>query len=390
MFRISKASPHGREWFIPELDRRVKFDRGRHHNRPAAVQRTPATPAPPSNSRPPRRGRTTFTFGGHSMPVTRSLVWVTPVVALCAALFLAPPISRAAAPDPTPSNSAQPAGGSDVEVKCVDDSTLKIKLLDEKLELVTKYGFLQVSVADIRRIDFAHRCPPDVAEKIALAISKLGHPDFPTRERATAELKGYRERAYPFLLKALKAEDPEVSRRADEVVKAIQARTPAAQLEPREFDVVYTDDSKITGKLTAQSLRVYTNMFGEQQLKLADVRSLRSGAGAATEEAQNAPPAPANMMAYQQQFGKEMTYSLTGYVPGQGQQASVWGTDLYTLDTSLAAAAVHAGLAKPGEVVTVRVRIVQSPPQFIASFRNGVNSTAYGNYPAGAFEFVRK
>jgi hypothetical protein len=323
------------------------------------------------------------------MPVTRSLVWVAPVT-LSAVLFFAPPVSTAAAPDPIPTDPARTAGGSEVEVKCVDDSTLKIKLLDEKLELVTKYGFLQVTVADVRRIDFAHRCPADVAEKIALAISKLGHPDFPTRERATAELKGYRERAYPFLLKALKADDPEISRRADEVVKSIQARVPPALLETRDFDVIYTDDSKITGKLTAQTLRVGTSMFGDQQLKLADIRSLRSGTGIAAEELLNAAPAPANLMAYQQQFGKEMTYSLTGYAPANGQQASVWGTDLYTLDSSLAAAAVHAGLAKPGEVVTVRIRILQSPPQFIASFRNGVNSTAYGNYPAGAFEFVRK
>lgn len=323
------------------------------------------------------------------MPVTRLLVWVAPI-AMAIALFAAPIVPTTAAPEPPPSDPGRTVAGTEVEVKCVDDSTLKLKLLDEKLELVTKYGFLQVTVADIRRIDFAHRCPPDVAEKIVLTISKLGHPDFPTRERATAELKGYRERAYPFLLKALKAEDPEVSRRADEAAKAIQARVPAAQLEPREFDVVITEDSKITGKLTAQTLRVGTSMFGEQQLKLADIRSLRSAAGVAAEEVQNAPPAPANLMSFQQQFGKELAYHLTGWAPGQGQQGSVWGTDVYTLDSNLAAAAVHAGIAKPGETVTVRVRIVQSPPQFVASFRNGVNSSAYGNYPAGGYEFVRK
>jgi hypothetical protein len=322
------------------------------------------------------------------MPVTRSLIWVVPAALL--AVTVVPYWFTVAAPSPSPADPVRSPAGLDVEVKCIDESTLKLKLLDEKLELVTKYGFLQINVADIRRIDFAHRCPPDVAEKIVLAISKLGHPDFPTRERATNELKGFRERAYPFLLKATKTEDPEVNRRADEAAKAIQARVPAAQLEPREFDVVYTDDSKITGKLTAQTLRVGTTMFGEQQLRLADIRTLRSGTTIVAEEMQNAPPAPANLMTFQQQFGKEFLYSLTGYTPGQGQQASVWGTDVYTLDSNLAAAAVHAGIAKPGEVVTVRVRIVRSPPQFIASFRNGVNSTAYGNYPAGAFEFVPK
>jgi hypothetical protein len=322
------------------------------------------------------------------MPVTRSLVWVVPVALLV--VTVAPYWFTVAAPAPSSADPTRSPAGLDVEVKCIDESTLKLKLLDEKLELITKYGFLQIAVADIRRIEFAQRCPPDVAEKIALAISKLGHPDFPTRERATDELKGFRERAYPFLLKAIKADDPEVSRRADEAVKAIQARVPASQLEPREFDVVYTDDSKITGKLTAQTLRVATAMFGDQQLKLADIRTLRSGTAIVAEEIQNAPPAPANLMAFQQQFGKELTYSLTGFTPGQGQQGSVWGTDVYTLDSNLAAAAVHAGIAKPGEVVVVRVRVVRSPPQFTASFRNGINSTAYGNYPAGAYEFVHK
>ena len=95
-------------------------------------------------------------------------------------------------------------------------------------------------------------------------------------------------------------------------------------------------------------------------------------------------------MAFQQQYGKEMTFTVVGFTATGGQQASIWGTDVYTLDSHFAAAAVHAGVAKPGESVAVRVRIIQSPPQFVSSFRNGLNSTAYGVYNAGAFEFVRK
>jgi hypothetical protein len=323
------------------------------------------------------------------MPIIRVFAWAAPI-ALTAAALLTSVHGTAAAPDPTPSEAARPAPGVEVEVKCIDDSTLKIKLLDDKLELVTKYGFLQIAVADIRRIEFGHRCPPDVIEKIAQSISKLGHPDFQTRERATADLKAYRERAYPYLLKAIKHDDPEISRRADEAMKFIHSRVPAAQLELKEGDVIYTEDSKITGKLTAQTLRVNTLQFGDQQLKLADIRSLRSATGIATDDFQTAIVAPANLMTYQQQFGKELVFSVTGFVTGNGQQVSLWGTDVYSLDSSLAAAVVHAGFGKPGETVTVRVRIVQSPQQFVASFRNGISSTTYGNYPAGAFEFTRK
>ncbi|MCI0700988.1 MAG: hypothetical protein L0241_07890 [Planctomycetia bacterium] len=325
------------------------------------------------------------------MPITRKLVRLSPIT-LSVALLLAP-ISHAvpgAGPQPPQPPESTKRTGVDVEVKFIDDSTMKLKVLDEKLELVTKYGILHVAVSDIRRIDFAARVPADVAEKVVVAISKLGHSDFKIREAATAELKEYRERAYPFVVKALKFDDPEVVRRADEIVKYIQSKVPAAHLQASEFDVVQTDDSKITGRLTAEVLRVSTFQFGDQQLKLADIRMLRTNAGVAAEAIAAAPQAPGNLSAYQQQFGKELAFTVTAFTPAPGVNASVWGTDIYTLDSNLSAAVVHAGLAKPGETITIRVRVVQSPPQFVSSFRNGVSSTAYGHYPAGGYEFVRK
>ena len=72
-------------------------------------------------------------------------------------------------------------------------------------------------------------------------------------------------------------------RRADEVVRFVQAKVPAAALDARDADVVYTDDSKFTGKLAAPTLRVLTGAFGEQQLKLADVRGLKVGGGPADD-----------------------------------------------------------------------------------------------------------
>jgi hypothetical protein len=327
------------------------------------------------------------------MPVvTFRLLWVAPVT-LSAALVLVGPIPNAhAGPQPPQSQSeiAKQKPSVDVEVKFVDDSVMKLKLLDDKLEFSTKHGVLHVAVGDIRRIDFASRVSPAVAEKVALAVSRLNHSDFRTREAATAELKGLRERAYPFALKALKSDDPEVSRRADEVVKYLQSHVPAAQLEARESDVVQTDDSKITGRLTAEVLRVNTFQFGEQQLKLADVRSLRSASGPTAEEQANVAQGPGNLSAYQQQWGKELTFAVTGFTPTPGANPNIWGTDVYTLDSNLAAAVVHAGLARPGESAVVTVRVMQPPPQFVSSFRNNVNSTAYGAYPAGAYEFVRR
>ena len=271
------------------------------------------------------------------MPVARLLIWTVPVaaVAVLTAITFAP--ARVVASGGPKDPPKPTASATDVEVKYIDDSTMKLKILDDRLELWTKHGTIHVAVADVRKIDFGSRTPPEVAEKVALAISNLGHPDYAARERASAELRGYRERAYPALLKATKHADPEVGRRADEGVKYLYGKVPAGLLEPREFDIVQTEDSKITGKLVTQTLRVSTFQFGDQQLKLADVRSLKSLTGNVFDEGTPAAVAPANLMAYQNQIGKDLTFSVTGQPP-TGQGSSVWGTDQYTLDSNLAPA----------------------------------------------------
>jgi hypothetical protein len=272
--------------------------------------------------------------------------------------------------------------GVEVEVLCVDNSTIRLRVLDEHIELITRFGPLRIPVSQINRIELATRLPPELEVKIAAAVRNLGHTDFKTRDRAVTELKEFKERAYPALALATKSTDAEVARRAEELVIALQSRFPSSQLQPRESDVVHTDDCRITGKLSAPSVRVLTSQFGEQTLKLADAREIRTGAAA--------PPGPAaavasgNMMAYQNQIGAEVQLQVTGALGG-----TVWGTDVYTLDSSVAAAAVHAGVVQPGQTVTVKVRILPSPPQYVGATRNGVVSTPYNLFPHGAFMFVR-
>jgi len=319
------------------------------------------------------------------MPLARSTTRVIPF-AVCALALVVPLVGRSA-PAAQPPAAKPPA--VDVEVRCVDDSTMKLKVLDERLELQTRYGTLQIPVADVRRIEFATRTPPEVAERVTVLITHLNHPDYDSRERANAELRGYRERAYFPLVKAIKHADAEISRRAEETVRDLQNKLPGGTLEPREDDVIHTADSRIAGRLTAPALRVQTAMFGEQTLRLADARTLRSAAGAVADETANAPAGPTNLMAFQNQIGKEAVFSVTAPQPG-GQNIGVWGTDVYTLDSNLGAAAVHAGVVQPGQAGVVRVRVVTPPAQFAGTARNGIGSTPYGTYPAGGFEFVRK
>jgi hypothetical protein len=74
--------------------------------------------------------------------------------------------------------------------------------------------------------------------------------------------------------------------------------------------------------------------------------------------------------------GATYYFRVTGAAEGQ-----VWGTDTYTRDSSLGAAAVHAGLVKPGEQAVLRVRVVPALKSYLGSTRNGVTTSEYGEFP---------
>ena len=61
-------------------------------------------------------------------------------------------------------------------------------------------------------------------------------------------------------------------------------------------------------------------------------------------------------------------------------EGSVWGTDIYTGDSSLATAAVHAGAVKAGETAVVRVTVLRPLNHYQGSLRNGVTSHDYERY----------
>ena len=67
---------------------------------------------------------------------------------------------------------------------------------------------------------------------------------------------------------------------------------------------------------------------------------------------------------------------------------SVWGSGTYTDDSSIAAAAVHAGLLKAGEMGMIRVTTAAGQAAYVASEQNGIKSQAYGPFE-GSFRLER-
>ena len=113
-----------------------------------------------------------------------------------------------------------------------------------------------------------------------------------------------------------------------------------------------------------------------------------TGGGSATDSNRQPPASPpsssnpagkpttweANATSLEAKDGDTLTLACS---PG-GQAHTVWGSDIYTSDSSICTAAVHSGLItfQQGGAVTIEVR--PGRPLYGCSERNGVTTGAYG------------
>jgi hypothetical protein len=94
----------------------------------------------------------------------------------------------------------------------------------------------------------------------------------------------------------------------------------------------------------------------------------------------NARPDPGNLVAYQDKVNQQFVFEAIG-----ATQGPLWGSDIYTLDSSLACAAVHAGAVDAGQKGAVRVVIqdTSAMSSFDGTQRNGASSFPWGPYAVG-------
>lgn len=98
--------------------------------------------------------------------------------------------------------------------------------------------------------------------------------------------------------------------------------------------------------------------------------------------APDTPPDPGNLTSYRNDVGSVFRFVVTGRTGG-----GIWGDGIYTDDSRLALAAVHAGVLAPDETGIVTVRILGPQQGFTGGERNGVTSNTYGAY-SGSYSFI--
>jgi hypothetical protein len=86
---------------------------------------------------------------------------------------------------------------------------------------------------------------------------------------------------------------------------------------------------------------------------------------------------------YRGRNGQQLNFACSP----NGQLRPVWGTDVYSDDSSICSAAVHAGVitVAQGGPVTIEIRPGQS--SYAGSQRNGVTTSSYGSW-TGSFVII--
>lgn len=104
------------------------------------------------------------------------------------------------------------------------------------------------------------------------------------------------------------------------------------------------------------------------------------------QERAQAPSAstPENLRGYRDRDGETLSFEVVGRNDG-----TIYGTDIYSDDSHLATAAVHAGVLQVGERAIVNVKILPDQGRYSGSTRHGVTSRDYGAWIT-SYQFVSK
>jgi hypothetical protein len=169
-------------------------------------------------------------------------------------------------------NPTQP-NPNEVEIRLADGSRLRMLMLQEQIEIETKYGKLTAPTSDVRRIEFGVK--PAVAHQVEEAVKRLGDSSFQERENAMKELVAAGAPAYRALRKAANSKDAEIAQRARTALGQLRQKFPENKLQIREEDLVQTAGFTIAGRILNPTLRVKSAILAETQLNTADLVGIR-------------------------------------------------------------------------------------------------------------------
>jgi hypothetical protein len=217
--------------------------------------------------------------------------------------------------------------------------------------------------------------------------------------KASGELPAVVREILEQLRREKQAVQAEATRRGDELRREADLQAAAVQSEADEKIRVVRERSLQAARLlqdrTQQEIKLRIEEALERlrdwQQHLTEQGQVQEGEAVAEEihrlrayRAEEAKPGPRNLEGLRDRMGESFVFEVTGTVDG-----ALWGTDVYTTDSCLGKAAVHAGILRANEIGTVRVFIVECLPNYKGTTRNGVTSSHWADPWHGAYRVER-
>lgn len=96
--------------------------------------------------------------------------------------------------------------------------------------------------------------------------------------------------------------------------------------------------------------------------------------------------APSTMSAFIGKYDMVFVFRVTG-----SKEGPIWGgkDGVYTTDSEIATAAVHAGLVKSGQTGIVRIKMLPGRSSYSEFTSNGITSHGFGEWE-GSYQFIKK
>jgi hypothetical protein len=314
------------------------------------------------------------------------------LLALGAALAL-DPLPPAQRQPPQPTNKVPPKKDEPKEkppeigweVRTTDGKIRKFTPVDELLTLDTRFGAVKVPMKEVKRLELGQRLSDGDRKAIAAAIAEVVGGTGRPREAAKDALVGFGLAAYPAVGRALKSAPKEAQPHLTLVREKLKGLIGEDDEEPIDQDVIVTaDGSRLAGTLSPEAVRV-TLGGEEKKLGWKEARVMAFGPIEVEEKLEVIQLGSGGVHGLMQtHFEKWVGVQVTGVGSG-----SVWGSGPYTTDSTLGAAAVHAGVLKEGETAVIKLRVKADAGGYTGSTKNGVTTSNWGPYQ-GCFEVAAK
>ncbi|MBX9692611.1 MAG: hypothetical protein K2Z81_09525 [Cyanobacteria bacterium] len=188
----------------------------------------------------------------------------------------------------------------------------------------------------------------------------------------------YPEDLPPEAVEMVKSTDDAIKLIKEDCSSRIEEIRERMDLEIKEIRQGMEQKIKLENQHLADRLKPIMEQYAKEG-KFDEALAIRAKLKESKSKSSNVRPDPGTLTEYECEINNTFLFDVVG-----DKYGIVWGSDVYTADSQLSTAAVHAGLLRDGQRGIIRAEIVDMTGLVtIGTHQNDVISSDWGPYPFG-------